>query len=116
MRSARLSIEFSNELLLEEAVAQCSGAVDASVGVDLEALPHQLLQTLELPQDLIACFHIVDILPVLQLTLRLPLNDVPLPEQPPQRRRTRLVDHPLRETTRVLVDHHQVLAVGVGGE
>ena len=116
MRWARLSIESSNELLLEEAVTQCSGAIDATVGVDLEALPHQVLQTLILPQDLIACFHIVDILPVLQLTLRLPLNDIPLPEQPPQRRRTRLVDHPLRETTRVLVDHHQVLAVGVGGE
>lgn len=85
--------------LLEEAVSQCSSAVDASIGVDLQALSHQLPQTLALPQDLIACFHRVDVLPVGQLPLRLRLVDSPVTKQPPQTGRCSLVDHPLREAS-----------------
>ncbi len=72
-----------SELLLEEAVPQRSAAVDAPVGVDLQALPHQLPQTLALSQHLIACFHTVYVLPVRQLPLRLGLVDPPVAEQPP---------------------------------
>jgi hypothetical protein len=41
---ARLSIDDSYKLLLEEAVPQCTGAIDSPIGVDFKAKAYQLLQ------------------------------------------------------------------------
>lgn len=93
----QLQTDNSYKFLLEEAVPKCARAVDTPIRVDFETLPHQLLQTCALPQNLIACFHIVDILPVLQLPLSLGFEDRSVSKKASKARRGRLVDHPLRE-------------------
>ena len=102
--------------LLEKPMTKGTRTVYPPVWVDLQALTHQLPQRLAFLQHLIACTHLMHILPVIQLPVRLFLADQPIPEQPPKPSPARLVYHPLRHPPRVLADHHQVLAIPVSGK
>lgn len=97
-------------------MAQSKGAVYAAIGIDLEALSHQLLQIGPLSQNLLACFHSVNVLPVLKLTVGFSLVDPPIPKEPPQPSRRGLIDHPLRKASAILLHHQQMLYVRVRSE
>jgi len=97
-------------------VAQCKGAVYPAIGIDLEALSHQLLQIGPLSQNLLAFFHRVNVLPVLKLTVSFSLVDNPITKEPPKSSRQSLIYHPLRKTTAILFHHKQMLYVRVRSE
>lgn len=97
-------------------MAQSKGAVYPAIGIDLEALSHQLLQVGPLSQNLLACFHRVNVLPLLELTVSLSLVDSPVAEEPPKPSRRSLIYHPLRKTAAILLHHQQMLYVRVRSE
>ena len=102
--------------LLEKPMTKGTRTIYPPIWVDLQALTHQLPQRLTLLQHLIACTHLLHILPVIQLPVGLFLADQPIPEQSPKPCPARFVYHPLRHPPRILADHHQMLAIPVSGK